>query len=334
MNLADMAHRMAVLWDASVISFQPLDAGSRNTLARVLLATAAGEARAVLKVYDPDQDPHWANRCRREEKTLTLLADADPPIAPRPLAGWIAARGPAALMMEDAGSDALADTLRREGSPEGWRDAADFLARLHARLAERAIPLRRTALAIELDRINGPALLARMRTASIRVLGVPPETAALRDMRVLMAPVLSARRAVVHNSLSPLNVVVGEAGFRAVDWETLAVASPVWDWAELLRAPYHPLPFEESERLFVEASGLVGQESLFRRAVFSRHVDSLGVVVRRQAFSRNRGSTAEVAEYARRARFYADDLDRLVEMLPVSRRLLGWWWAMKEGALG
>lgn len=321
--------------DARIRDVQPLATESRNALARVTVECGAETRRAILKTYEPAGDPHWANRYRREEKTLTLLAGTAPPVAPRPLAGFLPAAGPAALLMEDAGERSLADALLADGPSGLWAEAARFLARLHAAMDGMRLPLRRTAAAISLDRINGPVLMQRMRIAGTRILGAPPESGVQREMRAVLAPLLVAPKAAIHNSMSPLNVVLGADGWRAIDWETLSVASVAWDWAELLRAPYHPPPFAESEALMMEAAGAGPQitRDLFRRAALSRHLDSMATVTQRRRRFEAQGQRERAAEYARRAGFYAEDIAHLSARLDVPARLAGWLCAVSEEAV-
>lgn len=332
--LEPLAQGLGALLGATVSHVRPLATESRNSIARVTLEDGDGRRTAILKTYDAKGDPHWANRCRREEKTLTLLAGMDPPVAPRPIAAFLPARGPAALLMEDAGERSLADALTAGGEAL-WPEAARFLSRLHAATEEARLPLKRTAMSISLDRINGPVLLRRMRIAGERILGRPPEYSAQRAMRVLVAPLLAAPKAIVHNSLSPLNIVLGPDGWRAIDWETLTVASPVWDWAELLRGPFTPLPLDASERLMVEATGADPEagRDLFRRAALSRHLDSLATVVQRCRRYEAESRCDRAAEYRRRAQFYAGDLKDLAARLDPPPQLAAWLRAVWETAL-
>jgi hypothetical protein len=204
----------------------------------------------------------------------------------------------------------------------------------HAAMRRVELPLKRTAMAISLDRINGPVLLQRVRIAAQRILGDLPEPGVLRGYHVLIAPLLEAPKAMVHNSMSPLNVVAGVDGWRAIDWETLTLASPMWDWAEMLRAPYNPLTFAESERLMLSATGLGDDgKDIFRRAVLSRHIDSLATVVQRRRLYAAEDRSDRAAEYARRAAFYAQDLHDLSGRLEISPRLSEWLAALRESAL-
>jgi hypothetical protein len=306
----------------TVLDVRPLTTESRNTLWRVTLD--AGE-RAVLKVYDPASDPHAANRFRREEKVLTLLGSTRPPVAPRVIAGFIGASTPPMLLMEDVGERSLADDLG-SASPAAaaarWAESIDFLYRLHSEMERRRQPLYRTTMAISLDRITGPVLVSRFRIAGERLAGMEAPAGALREYRALMTPALAAPKAMIHNSMSPLNIVPGPGGWRAVDWETIAVASPLWDWVDLLRAPYNPLPFDDCEAIAMRATRSAA--GLFHRAVLSRCLDGLATVMLRLRHFRDEGREERATEYARRAACYAGDVRCAAVRLGVSGALADW----------
>jgi aminoglycoside phosphotransferase (APT) family kinase protein len=177
-------------------------------------------------------------------------------------------------------------------------------------------PLRRTAMAISLDRISAATLAQRLRIASMRLLGREPEAALLAEYRAFTAPLLCAPKAMIHNSMSPLNIAVApDGGLRAIDWETLTLASPLWDWAEMLRAPYNAPSLDETASLVRRLFPADDTIDMFRRAVLSRHLDSLATVVQRRRLYEAEGRADRAAEYARRAAFYADDLDTLLDLL-------------------
>lgn len=308
MTLLHTAKALAALLGRSVENARPLGAESRNAVARV---TLDGGERAILKFYDPATDPHAANRFRREEKILALLKDAAPPVAPRALGGFLPASGPAMLLMEDAGEASLADALL-DGRAR-WDEAVEFLTRLHAEMARRHGPLLATAMAVELDRVSAHTLARRFEIATRRVLGREPAPEATGALVEFLSPVLDAPGAMIHNSMSPLNIVVGPDGLRAIDWETLTLASPLWDWAELLRAPYRPMALDAAEQTVAAALRDNGAIGLYRRAVLSRHMDSLGTVVLRRRLYEDEGRPERAAEYARRAAFYAEDMENILE---------------------
>lgn len=340
---ADTVHQAQLLGE--LIGCEITDAVRLNTESRnaVLRTRLADGRNAILKYYAPESDrQHWANRFRREEKVLTLLAKSEPPLAPRPLGGFIAAKGPAALLMEDAGKECLADVLLESAGEAEWIRMADFVMDLHAGLAYHRAALKRTAFSISLDRINSQVLLSRFRIASRRLLGDTATGAVEREYRMLLSPVVTDTKGMIHNSLSPLNVVIGANGWRAIDWETLTWASPLWDWAEFLRSPYNPMPFEMAEALVAAARegerptrrvyekwqrrmGKINpSESLFHRAVLSRHLDSLATVHLRRLEYRKQGKLDREAEYARRMHFYAEDLVTVVECLEPPKGLETW----------
>lgn len=319
MTVDDSLFTLAGLSGSALVSVHAMSTESRNSLWRVTLDGPV--PRAVLKAYNPATDPHAANRFRREEKVLSLLAAAQAPVAPRVLAGLIAPHATSLLLMEDAGSVTLADTLLESG-PGVWPDAIAFVKRLHGEMLTLRHQLFRTALAISLDRISTQVLATRFRIAGQRLLGSDTPIGVRREYRALTAPMRTARRAMIHNSLSPLNIVIGENGWRAVDWETLTCASPVWDWAELLRSPFCPLPYAESLDIAVEATGV--EPGLFHRAVLSRCLDSLATVTLRRRRCQDENNPGRAMEYARRSACYCADIREAMGQLKVPSDLSRW----------
>lgn len=304
-----------------VVSAEALSTESRNALWRVRLD--GGTAGAILKQYDPATDPHAANRFRREEKVLTLLSGCTPPVAPAPLGGFIGPSGPAMLLMEDAGPRSLADELlAADNAPSLWREAVGFVGLLHAAMAKRRQPLYRTAMSIDLDRINLGVLKRRFQIAGRRLDGSEPSRSVVAEFGAVIAPLISAPKAMIHNSLSPLNIIRGPKGWRAIDWETLTLASPLWDWAEFLRAPYSPLSFEECEAIAVTATDQPA--SLFHRAVLSRSLDSLATVALRRRTFEEHGNRERTLEYARRCQCYRDGILECIRRLAPPAALSQW----------
>lgn len=323
MKPEDSIRAMAALADYDLLHAEPLFSESRNTLWRATLD--APIPNVVLKAYDPSADPHAANRCRREEKVLTLLAAANPRVAPRVVASFVSPSSHSLLLMEDAGTRSLADRLMSSdaGSPAAqWGDAVAFVRVLHAELERQKHPLYRTAMAISLDRISMAVLTKRFRIAGLRIVGQTPPPGVRREYDRLMRPLRASPKAVIHNSLSPLNIVIGPDGWRAVDWETLTYASPLWDWAELLRAPYAPLPLDECQEIAVRETG--AEAGLFQRAALSRCLDSLATVTLRRRRYEEEGRGDRAIEYARRAACYVDDIQEMMNRLEPPSVLARW----------
>jgi hypothetical protein len=59
----------------------------------------------------------------------------------------------------------------------------------------------------------------------------------------------------------------------------------------------------------------------YRHAVLSRHLDSLATVVQRRRQYSREGRRDRAAEYARRADFYAADLEAILQRVTISPRL-------------
>ncbi|GEM_PF-6011073 len=300
----------AALIGRQVENARILPTDSRNTLIRL---TLDGGEKAFLKFFDAPNDPHGPNRFRREEKVLTLLANVRPPVAPRPLGGWVCAEGTAGLLMEDAGTENLADRLMKAENPvELWEQTAKFVDALYDGMRLWELPLQRTALSISLDKVNAATLMIRFRTAVRRVTGGEVESRVLSAFRQFVRPALAGGREVIHNSLSPLNIVPDDSGWRAIDWETVTWANPAWDWAELLRAPYRPLPLTQA----VEIAARRVDGDAFLCASLCRCLDALGTVTLRRQSQIDKGNEEGANEYLRRALFYAEDILRICELIP------------------
>lgn len=206
----------------------------------------------VVKAYLPDIDIYYAHRWRREERALDLLHRYTPGLAPQPLAAAHAPGQWAALAMQHVGYRSLADGLPADSDAErkqALNAALHAYRRLHD-VAERFGPmLRALAYQSDLDRITRRTLERRYASAFVRLpdpTASPAPTASPRRtapdapwdlVDTLIKPLLNSPRRIVHNGFSPLNLIWNDDWLVVIDWETLAVAPPEIDFADLLTFP-------------------------------------------------------------------------------------------------
>ena len=214
----------------------------------------AGAASLIVKVYRPDVDRFYHHRWRREERALDLLSRQAPGLVPRPHGALLAPDAFAAVAMEDLGVESLAERLETADAGERadlLEHAVGALAAFRDVASRHQGMLRALAYQSDLDRITRDTLRRRLAIATAR-LGDPsttpepdaaPRTLApdlpWRDLEAgIVRPLVRAPRRVVHNGFSPLNLMRRPDGRLAViDWETLAVAAPALDAADLLTFP-------------------------------------------------------------------------------------------------
>ncbi|MDE2869743.1 MAG: aminoglycoside phosphotransferase family protein [Chloroflexota bacterium] len=217
----------------------------------------------VVKGYLPEIDLYYAHRWRREERALDLLHRYAPGLAPEPLAAAHAPGQWAALAMQHVGHRSLADGLPAPSNSEGTQalDAALDAYRRFQSITEKFGPmLRALAYQSDLDRITRRTLERRYASAFVRLpdpTASPSPTAAPRRtapnapwdlVDTLIKPLLSSPRRIVHNGFSPLNLIWNDDRLVVIDWETLAVAPPEIDFADLLTFPGWGPPDRMAER--------------------------------------------------------------------------------------
>ncbi len=206
----------------------------------------------VVKGYLPRVDVYYAHRWRREERALDLLHRYAPGLAPEPLAAAHAPGQWAALAMQNVGHRSLADGLANASESEkaqSLRTALEAYRRFQA-VTERFGPmLRALAYQSDLDRITRRTLERRYASAFVRLrdpTASPAPTASPRRtapdapwdlVDTLIKPLLNSPRRIVHNGFSPLNLIWNDVRLVVIDWETLAVAPPEIDFADLLTFP-------------------------------------------------------------------------------------------------
>lgn len=193
------------------------------------------------------------------------------------------------------------------------------LADLHHTLAAQQQIFRRVCQSIDLDRITAASLLARVRVAHRRLSeeGAPggdrlPLTQGSTRAYVdaVIRPLMTGQRQVIHNSLSPLNVILSPAP-RIVDWETMALARPEFDVADLLRYPAVNLPWTTLDHMVEAAFGGRIDLTRLRLAALSRAIDYAGSNAQQARTSRKAGDVAHAVTAANRRDWYLAEARRL-----------------------
>ena len=227
----------------------------------------------VVKGYLPNIDVYYAHRWRREERALDLLHRYAPGLAPQPLAAAHAPNQWAALAIQHVGNHSLAESLTTES--EGDRSQALHAAldayRRFQEVAGHLGPMfRALAFQSDLDRITRRTLERRYAAAFIRLhdpTAAPAPTASPRRtapdapwdlVEALIKPLLSSPRRVIHNGFSPLNLIWNAKRLVVIDWETLAVAPPEIDFADLLTFPDWDTP----DRMAHRSAALIADQHL------------------------------------------------------------------------
>ena len=227
----------------------------------------------VVKGYLPEIDVYYAHRWRREERALDLLHRYAPGLAPQPLAAAHAPNQWAALAMQHVGHNSLADGLPNasDSDRDHALNAALAAYRRFQAVADRFGPmLRALAYQSDLDRITRRTLERRYASAFVRLpdpTASPAPTASPRRtapnapwdlVDALTKPLLNSPRRIVHNGFSPLNLIWNHQRLVVIDWETLAVAPPEIDFADLLTFP----GWGAADRMAHRAAEVIGNHQL------------------------------------------------------------------------
>ncbi len=295
----------------------------------------SGPASLIVKVYLPAADRYYHHRWRREERALDLLSRQAPGLAPEPYGAMLATDAFAAVVMEDLGTHSLADRLESANASEraGLLDCAvDALAAFREVASRHQGMLRALAYQSDLDRITRDTLQRRLAIAAAR-LGDPstaPEPDAApralapdlpwRDLEAgIVKPLIRAPRRVVHNGFSPLNLMPRPGGRLAViDWETLAVAAPALDAADLLTFPNFGLSADAMEDRAARLAGesdSAGSIQVFWAAAAERGLTYAATAAVRERRGQAESQSGRAATYAARRRWYLRVFDEAVERL-------------------
>ena len=135
-----------------------------------------------------------------------------------------------------------------------------------------------------------------------------------RYRAVVIRPLLRGQRQMIHNSLSPLNVVLGDRP-RFIDWETMADAAPEFDVAELLRYPAVGLTWRETDALVGGLFGAAIDGERLRLAALSRAIDYAGANAQQWRRSQQQGDDAFAGLAYRRLRWYLAEAAVLTNQL-------------------
>ncbi|MCY3919440.1 MAG: aminoglycoside phosphotransferase family protein [Chloroflexi bacterium] len=312
-------------------SWHAIAADARHEIWRL----RAGAASLIVKVYRPGADRYFHHRWRREERALDLLSRQAPGLVPRPHGALVAPNAFAAVAMEDLGAESLAERLETADAAERaglLERAVETAAAFHDVASRHQGMLRALAYQSDLDRITRDTLRRRLAIAASR-LGNPstaPEPDAApralapdlpwRDLEAgIVRPLVRARRRVVHNGFSPLNLMPRPDGRLAViDWETLAVASPALDAADLLTFPSLALSadaVEEQATRLADNPGDDGSMAVFWAAAAERSLTYAATAAVRQGRRQAALATDRASTYAARRRWYLRVLDDAIERL-------------------
>ncbi len=295
----------------------------------------SGPASLIVKVYRPYVDRYYHHRWRREERALDLLGRQAPGLVPRPHGALLAPGAFAAVAMEDLGAESLAERLDTADAGERTgllEHAIETLAAFRDVASRHQGMLRALAYQSDLDRITRDTLRRRLAIAVAR-LGDPstapepdatPRTLApdlpWRDLEAgIVRPLVRAPRHVVHNGFSPLNLMPRPGGRLAViDWETLAVAAPALDAADLLTFPGFRLTAnaigDQASR--IASVGCVAESAHeFWAAAAERSLTYAATAAVRQGRRQAPSAKDRASTYASRRRWYLRVFDDAVERL-------------------
>ena len=333
-----------------------IDSESRNPIYRVALSqdSSFGSRTIIAKLYVAQRDRFFDHRFRREEKILSLLNRWYAQAVPAIYGGCLAEGRYAILLLEDLGDASLERRLRLAGQEEKsslLRQAVDCLVGFQKVTSAKGnfVAFYRTCYSIDLDRLTIATYLERLAMALRRILwvrslmgrpaevaGVPdtlPELDTLmeyRDWRRLrrsyatrVARVLTQTpKYIVHNSFSPLNLMLHRDRLKIIDFETMALGPLQIDLVELLKYPACDLSPDMVDQLigyYLNRSGLdSGSESqdsfmrVFDCANLSRGLDYAGTVSWRYLTFLKARNRERAQEYLRRRAWYLDDLRRVV----------------------
>lgn len=289
---------------------------SRNQLYRLTLDAAPVDS-LVLKLVRTADDRFWEHHLRREHWVLELLARFWPGGAPRPFAAAFGQEW-GLLVMEDVGLVSLAELLGQHRPDDGEAlllPALQRLAQLHTVLRGQQRIFQRVCHSAELDRITAASLLARLRVAHGRLLtaqqiqasaSTPPPSVLHEYTERVVRPLMRGPRQMIHNSLSPLNVVLGPTA-RFVDWETMALAAPEFDIADLLRYPTAAMPWPAVDRMVLAVFGPHLDLVRLRLAALARALDYAGSNAQQAAQRRIAGDPAHAALADARRAWYSQE---------------------------
>tara|TARA_Y100000590_G_scaffold446507_1_gene580319 strand:+ start:1515 stop:2522 length:1008 start_codon:yes stop_codon:yes gene_type:complete len=196
----------------------------------------------LIKTFRQEQDPYFDHRFRREERLLNFLQQQCPELSPNIYGGALIEQQEALVVMEYINGTALHAALESSGPTECndyIKEAVESQVRLHHTFDNYSGLMRNIANSCILDRNNLTTLTARFRLACKRISGntVTNETSSQFKEHVFK-PLLLQPHHPIHNSLSPLNMVLkDDSSAIVIDFETLSVGPRVLDLAELAAFP-------------------------------------------------------------------------------------------------
>lgn len=250
---ADVAQAVATLLTAGGYGAPSAWTRAAKEARHALWRVQCGGTTSIVKVYQRRDDVYFQHRWRREERALDLAARYAAGLAPRVQGALLVPDAWAVLVLEDLGATAL--TERLAGATDAERRQLLDLA-LEALHTFRALVRRHSGLfralanQSDLDRLTRGTIrrryaiaLARLRQPTVRPSPTdrPHSIAPNAPWQIidadLITPLVQAPRRVIHNGFSPLNLIESGGRMRVLDWETLAIAAPQFDLADLLTFP-------------------------------------------------------------------------------------------------
>ncbi len=312
-------------------TWSPVAADARHEIWRI----CSGPASLIVKVYRPQIDRYYHHRWRREERALDLLDRAAPGLAAQPHGALLAPGAFAAVAMEDLGAESLAEQLDTADASERaglLESAISALTAFREVAARYPGMLRALAYQSDLDRITRDTLRRRLAIAVARLRdpSAAPEPDAApgalaphlpwRDLEAgIVTPLVRAPRRVVHNGFSPLNLMRRASGRLAIiDWETLAVAPPALDAADLLTFPGFKLTASGSSDQAARLAGEPGAAHAadgFWPAAAERSLTYAATAAVRERRGQEAGLDNRASTYAARRQWYLGIFDDAVERL-------------------
>ena len=345
-----------------------IDSESRNPIYRVTLSDSGsfGSPSIIAKTYLKERDPFFDHRFRREEKILSLLNRWYAQAVPTIYGGCLAEGHYAVLLLEDLGDmsfDKRLHLVKPEEKVALLKQAIDCLVDFQEVTSAKGhfIAFYRTCYSIDLDRLTITTYLERLAIALRRILSAKPlidrpaEAVRAPDTLPTLDTLMNHHRwrglrriyasevakvltqppkFIVHNSFSPLNLILHQGRVKIIDFETMALGPPQIDLAELLKYPACDLTPDVVEELidyYLARSKLgsdFGSRDKFTRvfdcANLSRGLDYTGTVSWRYLTSIKAGDFERAQEYLSKRQWYLDDLrrvlakfDRLEDMLSI-----------------
>jgi len=287
LSLSHLKLTESILGASHISSYEPLAHNSRHLLWKV---QHQGKDFLV-KIYCQQHDPYFDHRFRREERLLSFLQERCPGLSPEIYGGSLIEKQQALLVMEYISGiplHAALETSSSKGCDDHIQEAIRSQVRLHRVFDNYSGLIKNIANSCILDRNNLTTMVARLHLACKRISNRPVTTNLISDFRdTVFKPLLCQPQRAIHNSLSPLNMVLSDdASVIIVDFETLSVGPRVLDLAELAAFP-SSLDYSASniaQQYSEQCDELsMGNPRPLQLAIITRSLDAAGAIKHRMA---------------------------------------------------